>query len=232
MKHLWQTYITAAMLGSALSLPLTAAAGSFINGDFELPGIAAATYAPIYPGHTPVGWAAGGTADAGNYSLFYENGAFGEVGKVGPNVIGFGGNVTTGATLSQTFDTVPGQTYTVNYWVTAQQGPGVQSVRLDALGITAIVLSSVSYDILNNYPELYHWYAGTTLSFIADGTSNTIRFTDTSNAIASVSTNWALDGVTVNRDAPTPAVPEPGTYGLMLAGLGLLGYLSRREVKP
>ena len=225
MKELWLTSRHAGLLGALLLLPLAAAAGSFTNGNFESPGITVGTQDPIYPGHQPTGWVAGGTASIGAFQVFYENGMYGVVGKDGPNVVGFGGNGTTGGTLSQTFDTVLGQTYTVNYWVTDQQGVDVQSVRLDALGLAP--RGSVSYTIPNfDTGTNYTWHAGTSLSFIADGSSSTIRFTDTT--ASGFGANWGLDGVTVNG-VQVGAIPEPGTYGLLLAGLGFLGFVARRR---
>ena len=35
-----------------------------------------------------------------------------------------------------------------------------------------------------------------------------------------------VDGVPVD---PSPAIPEPKTYAMMLAGLGLLGFMARRK---
>ncbi len=46
--------------------------------------------------------------------------------------------------------------------------------------------------------------------------------------------NWVMDnadhtGATLNNTAFTVAVPEPETYALMLAGLGLVGFMARRR---
>ena len=167
----------------------------------------------------------GGTLSSS--SLFYENGAFGVTCNTGPNCVGFGGNGTTGATLSQTFDTVPGQSYTVNYFVTPQQGSGPQSALVEALN-GGTVLGSVTETIpLLGVSQNFNWVAGPSLTFLATGPSTTLRFTDTSNESAAFNTNWALDGVTVSGQVA--AIPEPSVYGLMLAGLGVLGFVTRRK---
>jgi hypothetical protein len=205
-------------------------AAPFTNGNFELPGLGVgATFLDITNVATaPTGWTPAGTL--GNAALFYENNAFGVVCVAGPNCVGFGGNGTTGATLSQTFDTVAGQSYTVNYFVTPQQGAGPQSALVEALN-GATVLGSVTETIpLLVAGQSFNWeVAGPSLTFIATGSLSTLRFTDTSNGAAAINTNWALDGVTVN--APSVAVPEPETYAMLLAGLGLLGFVAGRR-KP
>lgn len=59
--------------------------------------------------------------------------------------------------------------------------------------------------------------------FIADGNLATLRFTDfTGNS--TVSEDGILDNVSV-----IAVIPEPGTYALLLAGLGLLGFAARRK---
>jgi hypothetical protein len=40
---------------------------------------------------------------------------------------------------------------------------------------------------------------------------------------------WGLRNVLITADLPTAAVPEPETYALLLAGLGMLGFTARRR---
>ena len=167
---------------STLILPLVAQAAPFQNGDFESPGVG--SFADITTAaNAPTGWTPSGTL--GSAALFYENGAFQVTCNTGPNCVGFGGNGTTGATLSQTFDTVPGQTYTVNYFVTAQQGNGPQSALVEAFFNGVFLNNSfVTIPGFNAAIENFHWFAGPTLTFFALGPSITLRFTDTSNGAA------------------------------------------------
>ena len=222
MKSLSRTSRYAVLFGAAMSLSLTASAAQFANGSFELPGMNTSFQDITAPNLAPTGWVAGGTL--GNAALFYEkSGAFGVIPQDGSYVVGFGGNGGTGATLSQTFDTVAGDTYTVDFFTAAQQlGSGPQSYLLEALN-GASLIGSVSGSI----PVSTVW-VGHSLSFIAGAGSSTIRFTDTSNGGAAAGINWALDNVSVTS---VSSVPEPETWALMLAGMGLIGALRRRSAK-
>lgn len=214
---------------AALTLPFAATAAQFSNGDFESPGVAPGVFVSIsdIPALAPTGWTTGGTTTYA--AMFYENNVFGVIGLAGPSAIGFGGNGTTGSTLSQTFDTVAGTSYTVNYFVTAQQGVGAQSVMVQAFNGALMLGSSSGAIPAFGDSEWYHWFAGPSLSFLASSSSSTITFTDTSNDVLSASTNWALDGVTVEAGVGVPPVPEPSTYALMIAGLGIIGFMARRK---
>ncbi len=75
----------------------------------------------------------------------------------------------------------------------------------------------VAYTI-NSYSDLYDSENSSTLS-------STV--TTVSNAGTNIA-RWSLSTPAVS--AVTSAVPEPETYALMLAGLGLLGFSSRRKL--
>lgn len=143
--------------------------------------------------------------------------------------IGWGGSGATGGTLSQTFDTTIGTTYTVDYLLTTQQLGGsnlpVQSNLVQALD-GASVLASVT----NSFNMAAgNWTAGARLTFVAQSIATTLRFTDTSTNAVSI--NWGLDNVLVNGvSAPTPSgVPEPSTYGMMgIAMAGLVWKMRNR----
>jgi hypothetical protein len=68
------------------------------------------------------------------------------------------------------------------------------------------------------------------------GTSGTSNFSDylvlyTADTTYGMSTASVIDGSTANTLTYSPAlpVPEPESYGMMLAGLGLMGFVVRRR---
>src|SRR5258708_5150764 len=95
-------------------------AAPFTNGSFESPTSLSTVF--LGPGDTFVtGWIHGGSS--GSNSEFYTfTGQWAINAGAGTYYIGWGGNGATGGTMSQTFDTLIGTTYNVNYLLTTQQG--------------------------------------------------------------------------------------------------------------
>jgi hypothetical protein len=168
----------------------------------------------------------------GNFNLFYEQtGSFADVvAKDGTYTVGFGGNARTGAVLSQTFDTLAGETYAVSFFVAAQQlGSGIQdqSFKAEAFDASSTLLGITGAIIPASTTWVEHSF-----SFVAAGGSSTLSFTDTSSGAAG--NNWTLDDVSVIESTPNPPptpspIPEPSTYALMALGLGLVGMTTRRR---
>ena len=213
------------LMGVSLLFPAAAMAAPFTNGGFESPGLAVGNFVPISPGvNEPTGWKAGGTA-AGGFELFYQNAAF-FVG--GSNSVGFGGNGTTGASISQTFDTVAGQSYTVNYQATQQQGISPQSFLVEAFNGAGLI-ASVSFSVpAYGAAETFHFFDGTPLTFNALSGSTTLTFLDTTTLANSALSNFAIDDVRVST-VVVGAIPEPETYALLLGGFAVVGAMVRRQ---
>jgi len=231
MHKSWDPLARAVCLSASLALPMAASASAFTNGSFEAGG-------PCYfaditsPADAPAGWIVGGPL--GNRNLFCEGQSAGWiVPKDGENAIAFGGNVQTGASLSQTFDTVAGQWYSIEFFTTSQQAApglsGLQSFRLDALNGTDVLASLVESIPSAGQSDNNVW-AFHTLAFLATGASSTLRFTDISVAAESDHVNWALDGVSaVVRSDHGGTVPEPTSMALVGLSLAALGAVGRRR---
>jgi hypothetical protein len=186
--------------------------GVFQNGGFESPGLGVTGASNLGCPGSVTGWVHNNNCSAGS-ELLTASGNYGLATLDGGQYITWGGNGNTGGILQQTFDTIAGASYTVNYLIAIQQntGPG-QSMKVEALdGIT--LLNSAA---ANNFLFL-SLTPGPTLNFTASSTSTTLRFTDTTSFANSSAANWGLDTVTVQSNQS--GVPEPGSALLFGAGL-------------
>lgn len=134
-------------------------------------------------------------------------------------------NGTTGpGRISQSFDTVAGQWYRIDYFMSGNAGPNGStsngSKTLNALWNGGVADSASYTHQVGDKWSILRWEAH---SFLAQavGATTTLGFQSTSTTYAAAGP--LLDAITVT------AVPEPGTYALMLAGLGLLGFAKRRR---
>src|ERR1700679_1285499 len=151
---------SALLFAPLLFLPVQAGAAAFQNGSFELPG-GGPIRQQLVDGDTFVtGWV--NAVNSNNGFDIYESGGEDVIpAGAGDYYVSFGHDGTTGGTLSQTFDTVIGQKYSVNYLLTVQQSTGDEAVDVAVLsGNTVFASVDKTFDYTT-------WTAGPTLSFTA-----------------------------------------------------------------
>lgn len=121
-------------------------------------------------------------------------------------------------TISQSFSTVVGQKYVVSFDMAANPDDRADPVKLMQVGLSqqpVYEFSSVGHTHSNM------GWTTQSFSFVATSTSSTLHFASMQDSAGGV----ALDNISVS------AVPEPETYALFLAGLGLMGAIARRRAQ-
>ena len=221
------TFVTV-LLGGLVGAGM-AQAVPFQNGSFELGPTAPVnfcsacgapyigTFAAPYTG-VP-GW----TVTAGSIDIIYLTGSTGWAASDGLRSIDLDG--LSGATMVQTFDTVSGSTYTISFDLAANfyAGDLIKSVLVTAPGFSQIyTFNSAGRTALN-----MGWVTET-FQFVATGTTSSLSFDSQTNSAFGA----AIDNVRVSVDGTTAPIPEPETYALMLAGLGVMGFAARRRQGP
>jgi len=143
----------------------------------------------------------------------------------GSQALGFGANGGVGGTISQSFNTVNGTSYEVTFHYVLQQGPEIQGLKAEALnGASSLKVDSFNFTNTDWAQEIFH--------FTATGSTSTLQFSDTF-PIQGVSTNWALDNVSVTSlgGGPSP-VPEPSSLAVLaIAALAMAGLRSASRKK-
>ena len=185
----------------ALLLPAAANAAAFINGSFEDGVEPGSSFVTLTNGSTGItGWTVGGE------SIDYIGGLW--VASDGGRSVDLNGNGT--GSLSQTFDTVAGQSYLVTFDLAGNpdNGPEVKTLLVSADAAT----STYTFDTTGATHADMNW-AGQTFRFTASGTSTTLTF---ASGMAG-SYGPAIDNVAL------AAVPEPATWAMLIGGIGFTG---------
>jgi choice-of-anchor C domain-containing protein len=120
--------------------------------------------------------------------------------------------------ISQSFATEIGKTYNVSFMMAGNPDNSGDNIKTISANVTAP--NVFSFDIAGKSSANMGWVTQT-FSFVATGTSSTLTFVGDP---ANTAYGAALDQVSVMQ-----AVPEPETYAMLLAGLGMMGYLARRR---
>lgn len=210
--------IAVALLATAGSAP---AANLIVNGGFETPDLSDGAFIQYFGGQSFAGWTATG-ADIGiidtNYvesGIRFNAGA----GNQALDITG-AGNTSPANGLFQSIATEAGRTYRLSFLLGNADGsanpvylaPSLIGVSIDGGAETVFSNAAVTLQGVN--------WAMQTMTFTATGASTVVSFRNATP----VGDNYAgIDDVSV------AAVPEPATWGLMLAGFGLVGCAMRRR---
>lgn len=206
----------------------TASAAILTNGDFEAGGT----------GTNTVNWTSTGWSHSGNVFMVppfngVKNGrgfwfGAGSLTQDGHFAIAFNaGNSSSNSNLWQTFSTISGRTYDVDFDFGATS-LGTQQLNVGVLGAngsTSLATYSASDHNTTNttntnasYKPLSHF----SFSFMANGTTATLIFSDTGNP--TIDQDGVLDNVRVTE---VQTVPEPLSGSLF--GLGLTALMWARR---
>ncbi len=147
----------------------------------------------------------------------------------GSKSIFLNGDITGPDSLTQTLTTVVGQTYTIGFWADADVA-NTFSVTFGGAPVagapTSIAVNGFpSPNYLGN-SSLFEFYSGT-----ATATSTSTDLVFTASGFTANSSGVTVEIDNVSAIPTTSSVPEPGTLGLLSAGmLGVLS-MARRKIQ-
>ena len=192
-----------------------AAAAGLVNGSFETStcGASSGSFATVNAGNNCItGW----TVDSG--SVDYINGYW--QAQSGVRSVDLAGN--NPGTISQIFDTVAGHLYSVDYYLSGNPDGGAAAKFGVVSAVNGAVISSATFLGLQGASHASMNYLPWNFTFTATGPTTKLSFA--SNPNAGNFYGAALDSVTVSS-----AVPEPGTWALLLVGFLGIGATMRTK---
>jgi choice-of-anchor C domain-containing protein len=213
---------TALLLVSVLSG--AAFAAPFQNGSFELGGIGSCNTYDVPAGSTLItGW----TVSVGN--IDWEGAACGWQASNGSNSLDLVGQAAGGiGGIEQTFDTIPGAAYVIEFDLAGNYGSGpvIKPLAVTINGVT----TNYTFDTTGRGAVNMGWTTKS-LNFTPNSTSSTIRFvSDVSAAGGTLNAGAALDNVRIAlaveprpNAAPLDWAHLAAAAMIALAGLLLLG---------
>jgi hypothetical protein len=128
--------------------------------------------------------------------------------------------------LQQSFNTIAGTTYTVDFDFEA--APFLNVVQTMVVSVTggATTLALLDVSDISNGNVLPAHFSHFSTTFVANSSSATLKFLDTSPD--TFNTNALIDNVVVDVISVS-TVPEPESWALFSLGLAGLGFMTRRR---
>jgi choice-of-anchor C domain-containing protein len=204
-----KTALLAAACAAACGVATSAGAAAFTNGSFELGVNPGSTFVTLAGGSTGVtDWVVGGD------SIDYIGGYW--QAEDGSRSIDLSGNAN--GSIAQTFDTVAGQAYLVNFFL-AGNPDGGPAAKLEITSADGGQQQNSVFTVTGSDSRANMGWTAFSYNFSATGASTTLAFASATGTAFGP----ALDNVSVR------AVPEPATWALMLVGFGGLGAVLRRR---
>lgn len=211
MSNFMRKTLLAASFAAACGVAGSASAAAFTNGSFENASVDPGSgFVTLFGGSTAIdGWVVGGN------SIDYIGGYWQP--EDGARSIDLSGNAN--GSISQTFDTVAGQSYLVNFFLAGNPDGGPAA----KLAITSADGSQQASNIFTVVPGVNTRANMGWLPYVYRFTAATDSTTLSFASATDTAFGPALDNVSVG------AVPEPASWALMIVGFGGLGVSLRRR---
>lgn len=129
--------------------------------------------------------------------------------------------------LQQSISTVAGTTYKLDFDFEAAPRLGVVQTLVVSVTNGANTLASLGVSDIATGIVIPAHFSHFSTTFVADGSSATLKFLDTS--LDTFQTNALIDNVVVDAIDSVTAVPEPGSFALFTFALAGLGCFARRR---